>query len=307
MSDVMMAEGPAAVVPGSVRAWVLAARPATLTAALTPVMVGTAVAYASGGLRVGPALAALFGAFMIQIATNFANDVFDHEKGADTHERLGPTRAVQAGLLTGREVRAGMLAAVALAFLAGLYLTAAAGWPVVVIGVLSVLSGLAYTGGPYPLGYHGLGDVFVMVFFGFVAVCGTVFVQTGTLPPLAWLASVPVGSLATAVLVVNNVRDRESDVKAGKRTLAVRFGRRAGVAEYAALLALAYAAPAAAGLVLHLRGWVLLPLATLPLGIRLFTKLATQEGRPLNDCLAGTAKLLLLHGALFATGIALAR
>jgi 1,4-dihydroxy-2-naphthoate octaprenyltransferase len=305
--ETAMSLEPARPSPGSVRAWVLAARPATLTAALTPVMVGTAVAFATGGLRVGPALAALFGAFMIQIATNFANDVFDHEKGADTHERLGPTRAVQAGLLTGSEVRAGMLVAVALAVAVGLYLTAVAGWPVVVIGVLSVLSGIAYTGGPYPLGYHGLGDVFVMVFFGFVAVCGTVFVQTGAVPPLAWLASVPVGALATAVLVVNNVRDRETDVTAGKRTLAVRFGRRAGVAEYAALLALAFAAPALAVVALHLRAWALLPLATLPVALVLFRKLATLEGRPLNDCLAGTAKLLLLYGALFAAGIVLGR
>src|SRR6185437_10417748 len=146
--------------------------------------------------------------------------------------------------------------------LAGVYLTAVAGWPIVVIGVLSVLSGIAYTGGPYPLGYHGLGDLFVMIFFGFVAVCGTVFVQMGTVPPLAWLASVPVGAIATAVLVVNNVRDRETDVKAGKRTLAVRFGRRAGVAEYAALLALAYAAPVAAVLFLGRAKWALLPIAT---------------------------------------------
>jgi 1,4-dihydroxy-2-naphthoate octaprenyltransferase len=289
--------------PGSLRAWVLAARPATLTAALCPVLVGTAVAQATGGLRAGPALAALFGACMIQIATNFANDVFDHEKGADTHERLGPTRAVQAGLLTPAEVRAGMIAAVALAVLAGMYLTAVAGWPIVVIGILSVLSGVAYTGGPYPLGYHGLGDLFVMIFFGFVAVCGTVFVQTGAVPPLAWLASVPVGAIATAVLVVNNVRDRETDVKAGKRTLAVRFGRRAGVIEYAGLFAIAYAAPVAAMAWLGCSRWVLLPLATLPLAVGLVRKVATTEGRPLNACLAATAKLLLAYGALFAVGL----
>jgi 1,4-dihydroxy-2-naphthoate octaprenyltransferase len=290
--------------PGSRRAWVLAARPATLTAALTPVMVGTAVAQASGGARPGPALAALFGAFMLQITSNLANDVFDHEKGADTHERLGPTRAVAAGLLTPRQVRAGMLVAILLAFLAGTYLVTVGGWPVVVIGLCSILSAVAYTGGPYPLGYHGLGDLFVMIFFGFVAVCGTVFVQTGAVPALAWLASVPVGAIATAVLVVNNVRDRETDVKAGKRTLAVRLGRRAGVAEYAALLALAYAAPVAAVLWARRAPWALLPLVTLPLALRLVRKLATEEGRPLNACLTGTAKLLLAYGALFAGGLA---
>jgi 1,4-dihydroxy-2-naphthoate octaprenyltransferase len=283
---------------------VLATRPATLTAALTPVLVGTAVAAATGGARAAPALAALFGAFMIQITTNLANDVFDHEKGADTHERLGPTRAVQAGLLTPRAVRAGVIVAIALALASGLYLTAVAGWPVVVIGLCSIVAGVAYTGGPYPLGYHGLGDLFVMIFFGFVAVCGTVFVQTGAVPPLAWLAAVPVGAIATAVLVVNNVRDRETDVKAKKRTLAVRFGRRAGVVEYAALLALAYAAPVAAVVVLGRSPWALLPLLTLPLAARLVRTLATTEGKPLNPCLAGTARLLLFHGALFAGGIA---
>jgi 1,4-dihydroxy-2-naphthoate octaprenyltransferase len=293
----------AVMAPGSARAWVLAARPATLTAALVPVLVGTAVAQASGGARPGPALAALFGAFMIQIATNFANDVFDHEKGADTHERLGPTRAVQAGLLTPREVRAGMLVAIALAVLAGLYLTAVGGLPIVVIGVLSVLSGVAYTGGPYPLGYHGLGDVFVMVFFGFVAVCGTAFVQLGGVPPLAWIASVPVGAIATAVLVVNNVRDRETDVKAGKRTLAARFGRRFGVIEYGALMAVAYGSPVVMWLGFQRSPWVLLPLATLPVAVRLLRTLATTEGRPLNACLASTAKLLLAFGGLLAAGL----
>ena len=304
MSEAMVIGG---VRPGSARAWVLAARPATLTAAFVPVAVGTAVAYATGGLRIGPALAALFGAFMIQIATNFANDVFDHEKGADTEERLGPTRAVQAGLLGAKAVRMGMLVSIALAVLAGLYLTAVGGWPIVVIGVLSVLSGVAYTGGPYPLGYHGLGDVFVMLFFGFVAVCGTVFVQTGSVPPLAWLASVPVGALATAVLVVNNVRDRETDVKAGKRTLAVRFGRRAGVGEYIALFVLAYASPAVAYLQMQRSAWVFLPVLTLPIAIGLVRTLATKEGKPLNACLANTAKLLLFYGVLFSVGLVIPR
>jgi 1,4-dihydroxy-2-naphthoate octaprenyltransferase len=301
------AEGAPRVRPGSWKAWVLASRPATLTAALCPVLVGTAVAEATGGLRVGPALAALFGAFMIQIATNFANDVFDHEKGADTAERLGPTRAVQAGLLTPRQVRAGMIAAIGLAVLSGLYLTAVGGFPIVVIGVLSVLSGVAYTGGPYPLGYHGLGDVFVFVFFGLVAVCGTVFVQTGAVPPLSWVAAVPVGAIATAVLVVNNVRDRNTDVRAGKRTLAVRFGRRFGVIEYGALLGLAYVAPVLAMVWLNRSVWVLLPLLSAPIAVKLLRTLATTEGRALNACLANTAKLLLLYGVLLSVGLVAGR
>ena len=293
----------AVVRPGSLQAWILASRPATLTAALVPVLVGTAVARASDGFRAGPALAALFGAFMIQIATNFANDVFDAEKGADTHERLGPTRAVQSGLLTNRQVRMGMLVTIALAVIAGLYLTAIGGYPIVIIGVLSVLSGVAYTGGPFPLGYNGLGDVFVMIFFGFVAVCGTAYVQLGSVPPLAWLASIPVGAIATAVLVVNNVRDRSTDVKAGKRTLAVRFGRRFGVIEYVLLFVVAYASPVVALLTFHRSAWVLLPIVTLPLAAKLARTLATTEGAPLNACLASTAKLLLLYGVLFSAGL----
>lgn len=295
-----------AVRPGSLRAWVLASRPATLTAAVVPVAVGTAVSHALGDFKKGPAIAALLGSILIQIATNFANDVFDHEKGADTEERLGPTRAVQAGLLTPRAVRTGMLVTIALAVATGVYLTWSAGWPIIAIGVASILSGLAYTGGPYPLGYHGLGDVFVLAFFGFVAVCGTVFVETGAVPPLAILASIPVGAIATAILVVNNLRDRHTDVKAGKRTLAVRFGRRAVLGEYALLLLAAYAVPVALA-VRHSAPVLLLPLATLPFAALLFRRITRTEGSALNPCLASTAKLLLAFGLLFAAALVLAR
>jgi 1,4-dihydroxy-2-naphthoate octaprenyltransferase len=300
------APGQAGVRPGSLRAWVLASRPQTLTAAVVPVVVGTAVAYASGSVRQGPALAALAGAILIQIATNFANDVFDAEKGADTADRLGPTRAVQAGLLTPRAVRIGMAITLALAIAVGLYLTAAAGWPIVVIGVASIVSGLAYTGGPYPLGYHGLGDVFVLAFFGFVAVCGTVFVETDAVSQLAILAAVPVGAIAACILVVNNLRDRHTDVLAGKRTLAVRLGRRGVLAEYALLMLAAFAVPALLA-VLHRAPALLLPLALLPVAALLFRRIARTEGRALNACLASTAKLLLAFGVLFAAGLALAR
>jgi 1,4-dihydroxy-2-naphthoate octaprenyltransferase len=285
------------------RAWLLAARPATLTAAVVPVMVGTACAAAAGGARIGPALAALLGAVLIQVGTNFANDVFDFEKGADTDERLGPVRAVHAGLLGAAQVRRGMWVAFALATVCGGYLTAVAGLPVVAIGLASVASGIAYTGGPCPLGYHGLGDVFVMVFFGFVAVCGTTFVQVGSVPALALWASLPVGALATAVLVVNNLRDRETDARAGKRTLAVRLGRRGALLEYAALLVCAYLAPVAI-VALGLAGAAaLLPLASLPLGARLLSRVAVEEGRALNPRLGGTARLLLVHGALLSVGL----
>lgn len=293
------------VAPGSFRAWVLASRPATLTAAIVPVLVGSAVAHAVGGFRLLPALAALVGAMLIQIATNFANDVFDHEKGADTEERLGPTRATASGLLSAKQMRAALITTLGLTFIPGVYLVAVGGWPIVIIGIASMLSGVAYTGGPYPLGYHGLGDVFVFVFFGLVAVCGTVFVQANSIPLLAWLAASAVGAIATAILVVNNVRDRETDVKAGKRTLAVRFGKRAGIFEYVLMFVVAYSAPVLAMMLAHVGPWVLLPLVSVPLAIRLTHALATREGRPLNAVLGQTAMLLLVYGVLLAAGLVL--
>jgi 1,4-dihydroxy-2-naphthoate octaprenyltransferase len=303
--------GVAAIAPSSLRAWLLAARPATLGAAVVPVAVGSACAAAflrehglpMSAFRVGPALGALAGAMWIQIGTNLANDVFEHEQGADTAERLGPTRAVQSGLLTARQVRAGMAAAFTLALACGIYLTAVAGWPVVAIGVASILAGLAYTGGPYPLGYHGLGDLFVMAFFGFVAVCGTAWVQLGQIPGSAWAASLAVGALPTALLVVNNLRDRATDEVAGKRTLAVRFGRGAALGEYVVLLALAYLVPVGLALVGH--PFALLALVTLPLAAKLPRRLAKTTGRALNDVLLATARLMVLHGLLLAAGIAL--
>jgi len=291
--------------PGSAGAWVLASRPKTLAAAVAPVLVGSACAYAAGGFRLLPALAALAVALLIQIGTNFANDVFDYEKGADTEERLGPTRAVQSGLLTPGQMRWGLVAVFGLALVFGLYLTWVAGWPMLVIGAVSVLSGLAYTGGPFPLGYNGLGDLFVIVFFGFVAVCTTAYVQLLAIPEIAWWASVPVGALATAILVVNNVRDLETDARVGKRTLAVRLGRRGGIAEYALLLAAAYAVPLLLwGLGLAGPG-VLLPVLTVGLALRLLGQLGVRHGESLNPVLEGTAKLMVLHGLLFAAGIAL--
>ncbi len=293
--------------PSLPRVWLLATRPATLTAALSPVLVGAAAAWrASGGVgyRWGAVFAALLGAMFIQVGTNLANDVFDYEKGADTADRLGPTRVTQAGLLTPSQVRAGMVASFALATAAGVYLTAVAGWPIVAIGVASIASGVAYTGGPYPLGYNGLGDVFVFAFFGVVAVCGTAFVALGSVPALALALSVPVGALATAVLVVNNVRDHTTDVRAGKRTVVVRFGRRFGVAEYVACWVAALAVPVALAATRH-SPWMLLPLLTAPLAVVLSRKVATVEGRPLNPVLGATAGSLLLHSLLTAIGLAL--
>lgn len=292
--------------PSTAKVWLLATRPATLTAALAPVLVGAAAAaHAVGVARVNrlAVVAAALGATFIQIGTNLANDVFDYEKGADTAERLGPTRVTQAGLLTPGQVRAGMVASFLLATLAGVYLVATAGWPIVAIGLASIASGVAYTGGPYPLGYNGLGDVFVFVFFGLVAVGGTAFVATGSVPWTAWAAAVPVGALATAVLVVNNVRDHETDVKAGKRTLVVRFGRAFGVVEYAALWAVALAVPVALAVSLRSPA-MLLPLLTLPGAMRLTKAVSGTQGRALNPLLGATARMLLAHSVLAAAGFA---
>lgn len=289
--------------PNSLAAWLLATRPATLGIAVAPVLVGSACARLAGRFAAGPALAALLGAVLILIGTNLANDVFDYEKGADTKERLGPTRVTQAGLLSPRAVRAGMWTAFALAALCGAYLTATAGPLVIAIGVASILSGIAYTGGPYPLGYNGLGDVFVFTFLGLIAVGGTEFVQTGSVHRLALLCAVPIGALATAVLVVNNVRDVETDRVAGKRTLAVRLGRGGGLLEYHLLTVAAYALPPGLVLTRALPPWALLPLLTLPLALRLNLALRRQTGAALNPLLKRTAQLLLLYGALWALGL----
>jgi 1,4-dihydroxy-2-naphthoate polyprenyltransferase len=293
--------------PSKLQIWLLAARPKTLPAAAVPVMVGTAVALSEEVFRFGPALAALLGALLIQIGTNFANDVFDYKKGADTGERLGPMRVTQAGLLAPGQVLAGMWLTFGLAALIGLYLITVGGWPILVVGLLSILSGIAYTGGPFPLGYHGLGDLFVFIFFGLVAVGGTYYVQAGAVSPAAYGAAVPVGLLATAILVVNNLRDIETDRAAGKKTLAVRFGARGAQGEYLLLLGVAYAVPILMPLLGLATPWVLLAWLSLPFVIPLVNLIFTEKGRPLNKALAGTARLELLYGLLFSVGLILGR
>jgi 1,4-dihydroxy-2-naphthoate octaprenyltransferase len=289
--------------PSSLGAWVLAARPATLTAAVAPVCVGTALSLSLGSISPGPMLATFLGAMLLQVGSNFANDVFDYEKGTDTQERLGPTRAVQAGLLSAEQMKRGMVAVFVLALLVGLYLTSVAGPVIVAIGLLSIVAAIAYTGGPFPLGYHGLGDIFVMLFFGFVAVCGTTFVHLGQVPESALLSSLVPGALATNILVVNNVRDRQTDVLTGKRTLAVRFGRRAAEVQYVGLVFVAYLVP----LVLWLRGHAgvgaLLCWLTLPLALRNIRQLLKLEGRALNAVLVNTAKLVFVVSFLLAIGL----
>ncbi len=291
--------------PGPLETWVLAARPKTLPAALAPVLVGTAVAWTVEGFRSGPALAAAVGALLLQVGSNLANDVYDYEKGTDREGRTGPVRVTQAGLLSPAQVRSGMWIVFGLALLDGVYLTAVAGWPVVVIGLSAIASAIAYTGGPWPLGYNGLGELFVMAYFGFAAVCGTAFVQAGFVPTGAWPAGFATGCLVTAILVVNNVRDIEDDRASGKRTLPVRFGRRWGVAEFSVLVMLGFAVPALLVVTDRAPDTLLLVLCALPLANPLIRSLRSDRGPALNRTLAGTARLLLAWSVLYALGLVL--
>jgi 1,4-dihydroxy-2-naphthoate polyprenyltransferase len=286
-------------------AWWLALRPATLTASAALVLVGTGAAWADGQFSLWPALAALLGASLLQVGANFANDVFDFERGADTHERLGPQRATQQGWISAAQMKRAMWLTFAAALLTGVYLTAVAGWPVMALGLTSIAAAYLYTGGPKPYGYLGLGDLAVFVFFGFGAVAGTYFVQAQSVSALAWLAAIPIGALATAILVVNNLRDIETDARAGKNTLAVRLGDPATRIYYLVLLAVAYLVPA----LLWWRGladaWVLLPWLSLPLALRLAGRMRHERGLALNGRLVETARLEVVFGLLFALGLAL--
>lgn len=286
-------------------AWWLAIRPATLTASAAPVLVGTGAAWSDGVFAPGPALAALVGASLLQVGANFANDVFDFERGADNADRLGPQRATQQGWISAAQMKRAMWLAFAGALVTGVYLTAVAGWPVMALGLLSIAAAYLYTGGPKPYGYLGLGDLSVFVFFGPGAVAGTYFVQAHAVSPLVLWASVPIGALATAILVVNNLRDIETDARAGKLTLAVRLGERATRNYYQLLLAVAYAVSP----IVWFRGladaWVMLPWLSLPLALGLASRMRHERGLALNGCLVQTARLEVVFGLLFAVGLAL--
>jgi 1,4-dihydroxy-2-naphthoate octaprenyltransferase len=257
-------------------------------------------------MRFGPALAALLVALLLQIGSNLANDVFDYERGADAGERHGPTRVTQAQLLTPSQVKAGMWVVFGLSALLGLYLAFVAGWVVVLIGLAAILSAVAYTGGPFPLGYYGFGDVFVFIFFGFAAVAGTYFVQAGTVSSQAWWMSLPVGWLIVDILVVNNLRDINADRAANKRTLAVRMGERGARVQYIVLLALSYLILPVLVIFDILPLTSMLAWLSLPLGWRTWTIVKEQAGRPLNKALAGTGQTTLFYSLLFLIGMLLA-
>jgi len=287
----------------SPRIWIQAMRPRTLPAAIAPVVMGIAIAWRDGVLHIAAATAALFGALLIQVGTNFANDYFDGVKGTDTEARLGPQRAVQAGLVSAAAMRRAFVATFGLAALVGVYLVARAGWPIAVIGAVSILFGVLYTGGPRPLGYLGLGDVLVLIFFGPIATAGTYYVQGLRWSEAAWLAGLGPGLLAVGLLTVNNLRDIDGDRSAGKRTLPARFGPTFAKAEFATCLL-------GAALVPPLLWWrtdapvgVLAATVICLLGIpALRHVMQWRSGERLDGALAGTGRLLVLYAAAFVLG-----
>ena len=302
-------------------AWLMAARPQTLPAGAAPVVLGAALAFYEGVLAPVPALAALLGALLIQVGTNFANDYYDAVKGTDTADREGFTRVTAGGLIEPRRVKHAMAATYGLAVVVGLYLVYVGGVPILLVGLSSIVAGILYTGGPYPYGYYGLGDFFVFLYFGVIAVTGTYYVQAvtevagafplwvpdGTVTLPAVVAGLGAAGLSTNILVVNNIRDLESDREAGKRTLAVMLGYRWSRAEYVGLLALSYAVPAVLWLGFGYPLTTLLPLVSLPLAVPVVRTIMTRtDGDALNPALEQTGKVFAIYAVLFAAGLTLA-
>jgi len=282
--------------------WLLTVRVKTLPAAISPVILGTALSYHDGIFYHFIFFMTLLAAVLIQVGANFANDVYDFEKGSDRADRLGPQRATQSGLISPTDMKKAMWKIFALAIGVGFYLVYAGGWPIVIIGLASIAAGIAYTGGPYPLGYHGFGDIFVFLFFGLIAVPGTYYLQTGSVTELSlWLGAV-MGMLITAILVVNNLRDRDADIISGKKTLAVRFGKTFSKIQFIMLVMLPFVLP------FHLwRQWnkmsFLLTLFTLPIAVHLIIQLFNNTGADLNKVLAGTARFLFIFTLLLSAGL----
>jgi 1,4-dihydroxy-2-naphthoate octaprenyltransferase len=289
------------------RIWLMAARPRTLPATVAPVLVGTALAATERGeVRWLAFAAALLGALFIQVGTNLSNDYSDARRGADTEDRLGPVRVTAGGLVPPRQVLIATYVTFGLAVLCGAYLIAVAGWALLLIGAASILAGVLYTGGPRPYGYEGLGELFVFLFFGVVAVVGSYYVQTETLELQAFVLAVPVGLLASGILVVNNVRDLDTDRRAGKRTLAVRLGRARTRSLFAAMVYLAYLTVPLPWVAGSLSPWLWLPWLTLPLAAAV-VRLVRQhtDGPSLNQALARTGQLELAFCVLLAAGLLL--
>ncbi len=286
-----------------IQIWILAIRPKTLPAAAATVITGSAAAHFTSEFKLLPALACLLIALLLQIGANLANDVYDFKRGTDTTARLGPLRVTHAGYLTPRQVFIGMWSVFGVAGVLGSYLFFLAGWPVLVIGLLSIAAAIGYSGGSLPYGYYGLGDLSVFIFFGLVAVCGTYFVQVLRIDPIAIWASLPMAFLIVALLVVNNLRDAPTDRATGKRTLAVRFGIGFARREYGFCLLAAYIIPLLMVLLGVSSAWVLLSWFSMPFAYQQNRMIWRLEGRPLNKALAGTGQLTLLYAVLFSIGL----
>ena len=292
--------------PNVVRIWLMAARPRTLPVGLAPVLVGTALAGVEDVFHPLRFVAAVLGALFIQVGSNLSNDYSDARRGADTEERLGPVRVTAGGLVPPRQVLIATYVTFGLAVVCGAYLIAVAGWQLLLVGVASIVAGVLYTGGPRPYGYDGLGELFVFLFFGIVAGVGSYFVQTETLEWEAFALAVPVGLLASAVLVVNNYRDMDTDRRAGKRTLAVRLGRERTRALYAAMVYGAYVLAPVTWIFGQLSPWVLLPLLSVPLAAPVVRIVRNRtDGPPLHEALARTGMLELLFCVLLSAGVLL--
>lgn len=285
--------------------WIMAARPKTLFAAFAPVIVGASLAVAEKKFDAISSVVALLCSILIQVATNYTNDLYDHLKGADTKERVGPKRALNEGWVSVGQMKTAIYLTFGTAFLMGLYLVYVGGPFILLIGVLSIIAGFMYTGGPFPLAYNGLGDLFVFLFFGFVGTIGTYFINTGDVSSQALLASIPVGALVTNILVVNNYRDFDQDRKAGKRTLAVMFGKNFALGEYLILLGSSFAVPLIMFVYYDLNAWVFLPYLTLPFAYKLIVMLLNRHGSELNPALELTARLSAIYGVLFSVGLVL--
>ncbi len=289
-----------------IKIWIDAARPKTLAAAFVPVLVGAVLAANDGALHWPATIVAMACAFLIQIGTNFANDYFDFVNGADTDERIGFERATARGLIPAHVMKRATVVTMGLAFVLGLYLVWHAGWVILALGIASLICGILYTGGPFPLGYNGLGDVFVFVFFGIVAVMGTYYVNAFSWSPASFWASLAVGALSTNILVVNNLRDVEQDGPAGKNTLGVLLGENALRWEYLLMIALALAIPPHFYFRLGFGLPVFIPYLAIPFAWVLVKSVWTETNKQnLNKTLEQTARFMVIYGVLFSLGILL--
>ncbi len=283
--------------------WIMASRPKTLLAAFVPVIVGSSIAQHDGKFQPVAALVALICAILIQTGTNFVNDLYDHLAGTDTEERVGPRRVLASGLISPGEMKKAIVVTFGITFVLGLYLVYISGYITLIIGIASIIAGIAYTAGPYPLAYNGLGDVFVFVFFGLVGTIGTYYVQALDVTPFVVWASIPVGALITNVLVVNNYRDIEQDGKAGKNTLAVKYGKNFTRLQYVIFMIISYLILFVVYFTYKKSLFVFLPVVTLPLAFKLIKMIYTFKNQELNKTLELTAKLSAIYGLLFAAGI----